>query len=118
MKSNLPKLTQATVRTILRGLGVSFKSLPESGELCVGGSYFTDDLQDALDTGRAIVFKRDAKPDTKPTATKPPVWKAVRTFIANAPCQFIVTDKCWKGTVRGVFATGADAVRFAATLNS
>lgn len=56
---------QSFVRSELRSLGVSFKSLPETGEFKIrhaasGEEYFTNCLQDALDTGRAI-FNRHAK---------------------------------------------------------
>lgn len=51
--------TQSFVRKELRSVGVSFKSLPETGGgFKVGGTYFTDDLQDALDTGRAMCNAR------------------------------------------------------------
>jgi len=62
MNATLPKLTQATARLICRGLGVSFKSLPETREFRIsykGASYFTDDLQDAVDTARSGSFTRD-----------------------------------------------------------
>lgn len=48
------KLTQANVRAQLRDLGISFTSKPATGEFCVGGSYYTDSLEDALDTGKAL----------------------------------------------------------------
>ena len=57
------RLTQADVRAQLRARGVSFKSLPETGEFLVGGSYFTDSLSDALATGIAIAQARHTYPD-------------------------------------------------------
>jgi len=48
------KLTQAEVRAKLKSLGIAFKSLPQTREFKVAGFYFTDDLQDALLTGRVL----------------------------------------------------------------
>lgn len=53
-------LTQKYVRAQLRALGISFKSLPESGEFKVGGTYFTDDLSDAYTTGQLMAGQRAA----------------------------------------------------------
>ena len=53
------KLLQSFVKSELKSLGISFKSNPDTGEFKVGGSYYTDDLQDALDSGRAM-FNRNA----------------------------------------------------------
>lgn len=56
-KQQTSKPTVASVRTQLRDLGIKFKSLPETGEYLVNGSYYTDCLQDALDTGKYIAVQ-------------------------------------------------------------
>ena len=46
-------MTQEQAKQTLKAVGVSFKRLVDTGEFLVGGTYYTDDLQDAVDTGLA-----------------------------------------------------------------
>jgi hypothetical protein len=63
------RLTLKAVQTELRGLGLVVVSRPEFGEFEVrqkgltGGGYFTTDLEDARDTGRAMARDLAARPD-------------------------------------------------------
>jgi hypothetical protein len=59
------RLTLKGVQAELRGLGLVVVSRPEFGEFevrqkgIVGGGYFTDCLEDARDTGRAMRAQAD-----------------------------------------------------------
>lgn len=43
--------------------------------------------------------------------------KVFRIFIENQPCQYIVTNRAWKGKVFGRFHTEYHAEQYARALN-
>jgi len=83
-------MTLRDAKLILSPLGISINGLPETGEYCVKRSgdthpdsgYYTDDLEDAVDTGRNMARQPRLMSVRKPS---PPIPK-----LSNADAELII----------------------------
>lgn len=61
MQTTTTKPTVATVRETCKGWGVSFRRDSQTKEFVIGGSYFTDDADDAIRTAKMMAQQRQQR---------------------------------------------------------